>query len=605
VNIYSKRSYIIIGIFLFTGLVFITGLFRLQVLDPAYKVFATNNVLREVVQYPARGLIYDRHGKLLVHNKPAYDLLVTPRETEKFDTLFLCNLLSITREELESGLRTARDYSLYRPSVIVRQIPPEVYAVLQERIYRFKGFHTQSRTLREYNYPAAAHVLGYVGEVSPDDIKNDRYYSQGDYIGVSGMERSYEEWLRGTKGIKKYLVDVHNRIQGSYLAGEEDIPAQIGHNLVTSIDIDLQLYAEELLQNKKGSIVAIEPATGEILTMASAPVYHPGMLVGRVRAANYTRLVADTLKPLFNRALMAEYPPGSTFKVLNALIALEEQTITQNTYFSCFGVASTPIRCTHDHVSPLQVVEAIRESCNPFLWNTFRSVFAKYPTSAEGYDAWREHVLKFGIGRKLDIDLPVESQGSLPEKSYYDRLYGEGHWNALTIRSLAIGQGELGLTPLQLANYCSALANRGYFFTPHVVKEIEDGTIPERLRTKNFTGISEEYFDLMAEGMEQAMSPSGSAAMSGIPGIVMCGKTGTAENPHGSDHSVFMAFAPRDNPKIAISVYIENGVWGSRYAAPIASLVVEKYLTDSVSYHRKWLENTMMEANLLNPNQPK
>lgn len=604
-NSYSRRSYIIIGIFLFTGLLFTFVLFRLQVVDPVYKVFATNNVLREVVQYPARGLIYDRNGKLLVLNKPAYDLLVTPREVEVFDTLFLCNLLDITREEIEAGLQAAREYSSYKPSVIVRQISPEVYAVLQERLYRFKGFHTQSRTLREYNYPAAAHVLGYVGEVNQDDIKNDRYYRQGDYIGVDGIEKTYEKYLRGTKGVKKYLVDVHNRIQGSFLGGKEDVPAQIGQNLVASIDVDIQLYAEKLLQNKKGSIVAIEPSTGEILTMASAPGYSPGMLVGRVRAANYTRLVADTLKPLFNRALMAAYPPGSTFKVLNVLIALEEQTITENTYFYCAGVASTPIRCTHNHVSPLHVVEAIRESCNPFLWNTFRSVFAKYPTSAEGYDVWREHVLRFGVGQKLNIDLPVELKGSLPDRSYYDGIYGEGHWNALTVRSLAIGQGELGLTPLQLANYCSAIANRGYFYTPHVVKEIENDVMPERFKIENSTGISEEYFDLVIEGMEQAMGPSGSAALSRIPGVRMCGKTGTAENPHGSDHSVFMAFAPRENPQIAISVYIENGVWGSRYAAPIASLVIEKYLTDSISSGRKWLEERMIEANLLNPNQPK
>lgn len=603
-NSYSKRSYIIGGIFLVTGLVFVLVLFRLQVLDPAYKLFATNNVLREVVQYPARGLVYDRNGKLLVHNKPAYDLLVTPREVEDFDTLYLCNLLGITREDLESGLKAAKSYSHYRPSVVVRQIPPEVYAVLQERLYRFKGFHTQSRTLREYTYPAAAHVLGYVGEVNQSDIEKDRYYSPGDYIGVSGIERTYENWLRGEKGVKKYLVDVHNRIQGSFLGGQEDIAAQIGKNLTTTLDMELQLYAEELLQNKKGSVVAIEPSTGEILALVSAPVYDPGMLVGRVRAANYSRLLADTLKPLFNRALMAEYPPGSTFKVLNVLVALEEGTINRNTHFSCAGVASAPIRCTHDHVTPLHVVEAIRESCNPFLWNTFRSVFSKYPTSAEGYEVWRNYVLRFGIGKKLGIDFPVELKGSLPEKAYYDRIYGEGHWNALTVRSLAIGQGELGVTPLQLANYCAAIANRGYFYTPHVVKKIEGADIAGRYKMKNHTGVSEGYFDLVSEGMEQAIS-SGSAIMSRIPGIDMCGKTGTAENPHGSDHSVFMAYAPKEHPRIAISVYIENGVWGSRYAAPIASLLVEKYLTDSISSGRKWLEERMLEAHLLNPNQPK
>jgi penicillin-binding protein 2 len=600
-----KRSYVIIGIFVLTGLIFAVGLFRLQVLNPTYKVFATNNVLREVVQYPARGLIYDRNGKLLVHNKPAYDLLVTPREVETFDTLYLCKLLEITKEDLKKRIREAAEYSRYKPSIIVKQIPPETYAVLQERLYRFKGFHTQSRTLREYNYPAAAHVLGYVGEVNQADLNRDRYYSMGDYIGVDGIENSYEEWLRGEKGIKKYLVDVHNRIQGSFLDGDEDIPAKIGKNLITSLDIDLQLYAEELLQNKKGSVVAIEPATGEILTLASAPAYHPGMLVGRVRGSNYAKLLTDTLKPLFNRALLAEYPPGSTFKVLNVLAALEEKTINTHTHFSCAGPGSSPIRCTHNHVSPLNVVEAIRESCNPFLWNTFRSVFSKFPTSAEGYNVWREHVLRFGMGKKLNIDLPVESKGSLPEESYYNRFYGKGRWNALTVRSLAIGQGELGVTPMQLANFCAAIANRGYFYTPHVVKEIEEAEINNRLKTRNDVGISAEYFEPAIEGMQMVVEQTNASGLMRINGITMCGKTGTAENPHGSDHSVFMAFAPKDDPKIAISVYIENGVWGARYAAPIASLIVEKYLTDSIADSRKWLEQRMLEANLLNPNQPK
>jgi len=310
------------------GLVFIAGLFRLQVLDPTYKVFATNNVLRDVVQYPARGLIFDRNGKLLVHNKPAYDLLVTPREVEMFDTIYLCNLLEISKTDLEERMKAAREYSAFRPSIIVKH--------LQERLYRFKGFHTQSRTLREYTYPVAAHLLGYVGEVNQADLERDRYYRQGDYIGVNGIEKTYEEWLRGDKGMKKFLVDVHNRIQGSFLGGIEDVPAQIGNNLVSSIDIDLQLYAEELLQNKRGSVVAIEPSTGEILALATAPSYHPGMLVGRVRGENYARLLADTLNPLFNRALMAEYPPGSTFKVLNVLAAMEGSYSHQVYTRSCF-----------------------------------------------------------------------------------------------------------------------------------------------------------------------------------------------------------------------------------------------------------------------------
>ncbi|MDD4108630.1 MAG: penicillin-binding protein 2 [Prolixibacteraceae bacterium] len=601
-NTFSKRSYVIIAIFVITGLIYAVKLFTLQILDPVYKIYATNNVLREVVQYPARGLIFDRKGKLLVYNKPAYDLLVIPREVQQFDTIYLCDLLSISKEDLLTRLREASEYSGYKPSVVVKQIPPETYAVLQEKIYKFKGFMTQSRTLREYNYNSAAHLLGYVGEVSNEDINRNSYYSMGDYIGQSGIEKTYENWLRGTKGINKYLVDVHNRIQTSFLDGKENVPARVGSNLISTIDIDLQLYAESLLQNKRGSIVVIEPSTGEILALASAPAYHPGLLVGRVRGNNFSLLLSDTLKPLFNRALQAEYPPGSTFKVMNVLIGLQVGAINENTYFSCSGRASYPIRCTHDHVSPLNVVDAIRESCNPFLWNTFRSTLNYFENSEEGYKIWRTSAMNAGIGRRLGIDLPGESAGSLPDASYYDRIYGKGHWNAMTVRSLAIGQGELGVTPLQLANYCAFIANRGFYYPPHVVKEIDNNRIDNNFTSRVFTGFSEEYFEPAIKGMEQAVRPGGLAY---IPGISVCGKTGTAENPHGSDHSIFMAFAPKDNPGIAISVYIENGVWGARYAAPVASLIIEKYLTDSIASNRIWLEQRMRDANLLNPNQPK
>lgn len=604
-NKFSKRSYTIIGIFGLVALTFIIGLFRIQMLDPTYKVYATNNVLREVTQYPARGLIYDRNGKLLVHNKPSYDLLITPREVGVFDTTYLCSLLEITREDLEEKIKAARKYSRYKPSIIVKQISPETYATLQEKIYRFKGFHTQSRTLREYNYPVAAHVLGYVGEVNPADLERDTYYSMGDYIGVSGIEKTYEDWLRGNKGKKKFLVDVHNRIQGNFLNGAEDMPAKVGHNLVSSIDIELQMYAEQLLQNKKGSVVAIDPSTGEILAIASAPGYHPNQLVGRQRGINYGMLLADDLKPLFNRALLSEYPPGSTFKVVNALIALQEQSITEHTHFSCAGRGSTPIRCTHDHKTPLSVTDAIKESCNPFLWNTFRSVLTKYPTTAQGYSVWRDHVMKFGVGHKLGLDVPVESTGSLPESNYFDRIYGTGRWRALTVRSMAIGQGELGITPVQMANFTAAIANRGYYYTPHVIKDIENAGIDQRFRQKNYTGISEEHFEPVIQGMQMSIDYSSSGALIKVPGVVMCGKTGTVQNNHGSDHSVFMAFAPKDEPKIAIAVYIENGVWGARYAAPIASLLVEKYMNDSIAPARKWVETRMVNANLLNPYQPK
>ena len=602
-NNFSKRSYVIIVIFVITGLIYGIRLFRLQVLDPTYKEYATNNVLRNVVQYPGRGLIYDRNGELLVHNKAAYDLLITPREVEEFDTTLFCNMLDLTKEDLETRINEAKEYSQYKSSILVKQIPPEKYAVLQERIYKFKGFHTQSRTLREYTYPVAAHLLGYVGEVTQDNIEKDGYYSQGDYIGQSGIEKTYEEWLRGTKGIKKYLVDVHNRIQGSFLEGSQDMPAQIGKNIITSIDIGLQMYAEKLLENKKGSVVAIEPATGEILAMANAPTYHPGLLVGRVRGKNFGMLLADTLEPLFNRALMAQYPPGSAFKVLNVLVGLEEQTITTNTHFSCYGPATVPIRCTHNHVSPLDVVDAIRESCNPFLWNTFRSIIYNAETSAEGYNKWRDFVMSFGIGRKLGIDLPTENEGFVPKEDYYNRYYGEGRWNAMTIRSLAIGQGELGVTPLQLANYCTTVANRGYYYIPHVVKAIEGRELDSRLIEKQEVPISKEHFEPVIEGMQQVVENTNASVFMKIPNITMCGKTGTAENPHGEDHSIFMAFAPKDDPQIAISVYVENAGYGAVWAAPIASLMVEKYLTGTISKQKEWVEKRMLDANLINPSQ--
>ena len=590
---FSKRGNVVIAIFVIIGLIYTICLFNLQVLDPTYKQFATNNVLREIVQYPARGLIYDRNGKLMVINKPSYDLLITPREVKAFDTLYLCQLVDITKEELEAKIIEAKSYSRYKPSVIVKQISPESYAILQEQLFKFKGFHTQPRTLREYETLSAAHVLGYVGEITQSDLAKDSYYGMGDYIGVSGIEKSYENYLRGEKGLKKFMVDVHNRIQGSYLNGTEDVPAKIGKNLVSTIDLDLQAYAEALLVNKKGAVVAIEPSTGEILTMVSAPFYNPGMLVGRERGRNYSKLLADTLSPLFDRALLSKYPPGSTFKMLNAMIALQEQSITLNTQFSCAGPESSPIRCTHNHKSPLNVIEAILESCNPFMWNTFRTIINKYPTAAEGFNVWREYVLSFGIGRKLGSDIADENQGNIPTEEVYNQKYGEKRWNAQTIRSLSIGQGEIGITPLQLANYVAIVANKGGYFIPHVVKEIEDNEIDQRFKTKVYTKISPETFEPAITGMRNT------GAAWNVPGIEVCGKTGTAQNPHGKDHAVFIAFAPKDNPQIAIAVYVENSGFGATYAAPIASLLIEKYINKEIAENRKWMEKRQLEIDLL------
>jgi len=604
VDINSNRKNLVIAIFIIVGVVYLVRLFYLQVVDDTYKQYATNNVLRKVVQYPARGLIYDRNGELLVYNKAAYDLLVTPREVKAFDTLKFCNLLDITIEDFRQRLKEARDYSPFKPSVIVKQISPEKYAVLQEQLYKVRGFYVQSRTLREYPRPMAAHLLGYVGEVTRDMIEANPYYQSGDYIGISGIERSYENELRGKKGVKYYMVDVHNRIQGSYLQGEADTMAQIGKNLITTLDADLQQYAESLLVNKRGSVVAIEPATGEILVFANSPDYDPNLLVGRERGVNYMKLVSDPLKPLFNRALMAQYPPGSTFKMANALVALQEGVITPKTQFYCaHGYYSGNFRVGCHHDQSFDLVPSISRSCNAYYVYVFRAILEnrKYRDVREAYNAWREYMLKFGFGRTLETDFVHELKGLVPTSDYYERFVFRGsRWRALPIVSLSIGQGEIGITPLQLANYAAILANRGYYYIPHMVKAIEGQEIHPRFRQPVNAGIDREHYDLVIEGMYQVME-SGTGAMSRIPGIAVCGKTGTAQNPHGADHSVFMAFAPKDDPKIAVSVYIENGIWGSTYAAPIASLIIEKYLNDSISPNRTWLESNMLKANLMNP----
>lgn len=605
---FARRKYILGAIFVAVIVIFIIRLFTLQVLDSSYKQSATQNVLRRVINYPARGLIYDRNKKLLVYNKAAYDLLVIPRETEPFDTIQFCQLLKIEKDELVEGLKKARKYSRYKPSVIIKQLSPEVYAVLQEKLFKFPGFFVQSRTLREYPQKIAAHMLGYVGEVDRSVIEKDSYYAQGDYIGITGIEKAYEKELRGRKGVNFFMVDVHNRIKGSYREGLTDTAAVLGKNLSSTIDSDLQQYAEQLMQNKRGAVVAIEPKTGEILVYYSGPAYDPNLLVGRERSANYQALLNDTLKPLTNRAISAAYSPGSTFKTLNALIALEEGVVNEQTSVRCNGQASSPIRCTHNHESPITLKGAIRESCNPYFWNTFKSIINKYPTAEKGYQAWRSHIESFGLGQPLGSEFFGQSSGNIPTTSYYDRFYGKNHWNALTVRSLAIGQGEVILTPLQMANLAAIIANRGYYIEPHLIRSIseKDGTSRLLSFPKKTTSVSSEYFEPVIEGMQQVVDLTNTRYTAHVDGIEICGKTGTIQNPHGSDHSAFIAFAPKEDPQIAIAVFVEFGVWGARYAAPIASLVVEKYLNDSIGTPaRELLEQRMFDANLLNPHQPK
>ena len=591
----------ILSIFVFIGFVFSLRLFLLQVPENEYKLSAENNVLRYITLYPPRGLIYDRHGTLLVYNEAAYDLLVVPRQAIVGDTAEFCSLLSIDRHDFEKRMQKASRYSRYKPSVFIEQISREDYAFLEEKLYKYPGFYVQPRTLRKYPIPSASHVLGYVGEVDRNDLDNDPYYRQGDYIGKSGVEKIYEKALRGSKGLKIVMVDVFNREQGSFQDGRYDTVAVPGSDLMITIDADLQRYGEDLMRNKRGSIVAIEPSTGEILALVTSPNYDPNLLIGRVRSANYRALSQDTLKPLFNRATMAQYPPGSTFKAVNALIALDEGVLFPYSRYACSGVATRPIPCSHDHESPLDLVHAIEQSCNPYFWEVYKSILEqkKFSTIQESYTHWKEQVNKLGIGQPLPGDIPDQRKGNIPADSYFNHYYGMQGWRALTVRSLSIGQGEVEMTPLQLANLAATLSNRGYYYPPHLMKSAPGHpALGDSLSLKIETGIPRAHFETVVEGMGLVYEGDmGSARWYRNDTIVMCGKTGTSQNPHGKNHSVFIAFAPKDDPAIAIACVVENSGYGATWAAPIATLMMEKYLAGET--RKTWLETRMLNANLL------
>lgn len=612
-NNYSNRKFIIGGIFAFVILIFLLRLFNLQIINDKYKLSAESNSQRRVTQYAARGLIYDRNGELLVYNQAAYDLMIIPRQVKTFDTLDFCYLLGINKTDLTRRIHKAKKHSRYRPSIFIKQLSSERYAVLQEKLYKYPGFFVQTRTLRKYPHHNAAHTLGYLGEVNERNIKRDNYYTQGDYIGKSGIENTFEEALRGVKGLKVFWVDVYNRIKGSFHNGDLDKNAIEGKNIKTTLDINLQEYGEKLMQNKKGGIVAIEPKTGEILVKISSPGYDPEMFVGRAMSKNYSRLANnDTLKPLFDRSMMAKYPPGSIFKLVNALIALQEGIITPQTRIKCqngYHAGRYTMKC-HAHKSPLDLKASIQHSCNAYYAKTFRDILddSKFNSINDGYTNWRKHVTSFGFGSKLGTDLPGELSGFIPKAQYYAKTNKTKNWKSLNVISLAIGQGELLITPLQMANMVSCIANRGYYYIPHIIKSIGlDETINSKFFEKKQTTIDPNYFEPVIEGMDLVVSGGqGSTGRSAaIKDIRVCGKTGTVQNPHGDDHSVFVAFAPKDDPKIAIVVYVENGVWGSRYAAPISGLMIEKYLKGQISENKKYLEKRMLEADLISPKEDK
>ena len=573
-------------------------LFYIQVVDDSYKLSANNNVIRLITDFPARGLIYDRKGKLLVYNEPVYDLMIIPKQAKNIDSLELCNLIGITTQEYSEKYKKANAYSPVKASVFEKQLSVETYATFQEKLYKFPGFFVQLRTLRKYPDPMAAHLFGYIGEVDTSTTRKNPYYKDGDYIGKSGIEQSYESVLRGRRGVRRILVDVFNREKGSFQDGRYDTASVAGEILMLSLDAKLQKYGELLMQNKVGAVVAIEPSTGEILACISNPSYDPNLLVGRARTKNYVKLLLDPVKPLFNRALMAYYPPGSTFKLINDLIGEQEGVLNPLTGYYCDGgyhMGSLTVKCDARH-GLLSLESAIAHSCNTYHCYVFRSIVdqRKFSSTAEGYQVWRNHVLTFGIGKRLFSDLPQELKGSVPTIEYYDKYFGKNKWRSSTVISLSIGQGELGITPLQMANTMCIIANKGYFYIPHIAKKIGDKPISDKkFYEKNFTDIDPSYFDIVIDGMESAVE-SGTAAASKIKGISICGKTGTSQNPHGRDHSLFVGFAPRENPKIAIGIMVENGGWGSDWGAPIATLMIEKYLNDSIS--RPQLEKRMIEG---------
>lgn len=594
----EKRKYVIGLVAIAIVLIYVCRLFNLQIMTDDYKKNADSNAFLNRVQFPSRGAIYDRNGELLVFNQPAYDVIYVPREVEPFDTLDFCRTLNITREQFDKRLEDVQNrrlnpgYSRYTQQTFLSQLSAEECGVFQEKLYKFPGFSIQRRTIRQYTYNAAAHALGDIGEVSRREMEKDDYYNRGDYIGKQGIEKSYEKYLRGEKGVEVLLRDAHGRIQGRYMNGQMDRPSVPGKNLTLGLDIELQMLGERLMQNKIGSIVAIEPSTGEILCMVSSPTYDPHLMIGRQRGKNHSMLQADKQKPLLNRAIMGTYPPGSTFKTAQALTFLQEGIVQEETpSFPCsHGFIHRGLRVgCHGHASPLPLVPAIATSCNAyFCWGLYR-MFGdkKYGSPQKAITVWKDHMVQQGFGYRLNTDLPGEQRGLIPNAQFYDKAY-RGSWNGLTVISIAIGQGEILTTPLQIANLGATIANRGYYIAPHIVKEIEDNQLDSIYRTPHYTGIDRSYYEMVVKGMRASVTGStGSGTCrlinSMLPDVEACGKTGTAQNPHGKDHSVFMGFAPMNDPKIAIVVYVENGGWGATYGVPIGALMMDQYLHGKLS----------------------
>ncbi|WP_028666037.1 penicillin-binding protein 2 [Runella zeae] len=612
----ENRKFFVYGLFVVVAIIYLSRLLYLQVLDNTYET--ASNSIKAIPDIPMRGQIYDRKGRLIVYNTLVYDIYVTPNKLKVSDTLSLCNLFNITKSSFDSLMKAAKTYSRVKPSLFMRQLSKEDFARIQDAMVDYPGFEYQKSSIRTYSAPVLAHALGYVSEVSKKqlDAQEYPYYRQGDLIGQSGLEKYYEEQLRGRRGVRYVMQDVHSVAKGPWKDGEMDTIALAGQNLYTSIDLDLQQYADSLMQHKAGAVVAIEPSSGEVLTITSAPTYDPALFATRDFSKNYAKLALNPYRPLYNRAVMGSYRPGSTFKTVQALVAMQMGAITPGSVFSHAGA---PMKC-HGHGGLSGVHSAIQWSCNPYFYHVFRRmIYANnernvFKASAAGLQRWYEDSKKFGFGQKLGIDLPSEAKGVLPDAEYYDKRIGQNQWRFGQIYSLSIGEGELLITPLKLANLAAIIANRGWYIAPHLVKGVgkNDNPLPE-FKEKHETGVNRLYFEEVVNGMEMAVVRGTVSRGAIIPDIQMCGKTGTSQNKKGKDHSIFIAFAPKYNPKIAIAVFVENAGFGGFAAAPVASLIIEKYLkghVDRKAYEQEWknknfLQNVIIPKSQQQPSTPK
>ena len=601
----NRKNKLLIGLVAF-ALLLLGKLFYIQIINDEYKKDASNNSMVYADIYPPRGVIFDRNGEILVGNSVCYDILVTPRDVSEFDTLALAEALDTTADFLRERMAYYRKYRSrigYRTVTLLKQVSPEIYMKFAEKQYLFPGFRSQMRSIRAYPFNAGGNLLGYISEVNADDISRDPEYEAGDYIGRTGLESAMEKELRGEKGYHILLRDSRNRLQSAYLDGREDKPAVPGNNIVSTIDAHLQQYGQQLMEGKVGSVVAIEPSTGEILAMVSSPGIDVDVLA-RIGSC-YDSLSRDPRKPMFNRTVMASYPPGSVFKLINGLIGLQEGVLKPSDRYPCnsgYYYSRTRKLGCHAHSSPLDFESAIATSCNGYFCYVLKNILenGRYGSTEEAFDAWREYVLSFGFGEKLESGIPAELGGNIPTSGYYDKLYGRGRWRFQTVVSLSIGQGEIGATPLQIANLAAIMANRGYWYIPHLVKDSENVSIDPKYKERHYTLVDTAYFATAVEGMYKAVNGGGSAGgtafAAAVPGLDVCGKTGTAQNPHGEDNSVFICFAPKDDPKIAVAAYVENAGFGATWALPVASLMLEKYLNGEICPQRKYLEQRMLET---------